>query len=165
MSTRLTEHFALEEFLPPGMDAGHVPADVAENLRLLAAAILEPVRERFGVPLHIHSGWRPAAYNAAHGGVRASDHTTGRAADFHVADTPTAPWEVNTGEAFHFICSSLAGAFGQVILEDHRIHLGLPGKLWVHAAIPSEKHPGDGSDTNAILYSYAPGKYRLEPRE
>lgn len=160
VSERLTEHFGLAEFLPAGIGEADVPEDVRANLLLLCRHILEPVRERFGVTVSIHSGWRPAAHNTAVGGVSGSDHTTGRAADFHVADTPTAPWTENTVQAARWIRDHLAGEFGQLILEDHRQHYGDPGKLWVHAAIPSPKHPGDGSDPNALLVSYAPKKYQ-----
>lgn len=161
---KLTEHFTLEEFLPVGVAPDQVPDDVRANLALLATAILEPVRERFDAAVYITSGWRPPRHNASVGGAATSDHVTGRAADFYVADTHTAPWEVNTTEAFAFIRTHLSGAFGQIIYEDHRAHFGRPGKLWVHAAIPSPKHPGDGSDADAVLYSYAPGQYRRTPK-
>lgn len=156
----LTDHFSLEEFLPAGIVAADVPPDVVENLMLLCKHVLEPVRARFGVPVVIHSGWRPPAKNAAIGGVPHSDHLTGKAADFHVADTPTAPWVENTLQAARYIREQLSGEFGQIIVEDHRAHYGDPGKLWVHVALPSAKHPGDGSDPNALLLSHTPQQYQ-----
>lgn len=158
MSVQLSEHFTLAEFLPHGIVEANVPADVAAQLTLLCKHILEPVRERFGVPVVIHSGWRPPAYNAKHGGTDHSDHMTGRAADFHVADTPTAHWVENTLQAARYIREQLSGEFGQLIIEDHRKHYGNPGKLWIHVALPSAKHPGDGSDINALLLSHAPNQ-------
>ena len=44
----------------------------------------------FGKPLHITSGYRTAAHNAAVGGSKYSQHLLGRAADFWVEDTPVA---------------------------------------------------------------------------
>lgn len=164
MSTPLSEHFRLEEFIG-SQPAASVPEDVALHLARLCETILEPVRAHFGLPLVIHSGWRPPQRNAAAGGVQTSDHLTGRAADFHVADGNGQPWEANTDAAFEWIRANLAGAFGQLILEDHRAFLGSPGKLWVHVAIPSPRHPGDGHDPAAVLFSYRPGAYQHGRRE
>ena len=41
-------------------------------------------------PVHITSGYRTAAHNAAVGGSKSSQHLLGRAADFWVEDTPVA---------------------------------------------------------------------------
>ena len=158
MSTPLTEHFTLEELLRPHTPLASVPQDVRENLERLALDILEPVRVAFDLPVVVSSGYRPYAYNIAIGGAKASDHVFGRAADFRVADGPH-PWETNTLNAFHLIRTNLVGRFGQLILEDHRIVLANPGKLWVHVAIPSAKHPGDGTDSAAMLFSPAPNVY------
>ena len=59
---------------------------VDEALMLL----LQCIREHFGKPLHITSGYRTAAHNAAVGGSKSSQHLLGRAADFWVEDTPVA---------------------------------------------------------------------------
>lgn len=157
--TRLSEHFTLDELVPTGTAESAVPMDVAFHLAKLATTLLEPVRGRFGLPVRVHSGWRPPARNAAAGGVKASDHLTGRAADFHVVDGNGQTWEANTIAAFEYLRTDMAGAFGQLILEDHRVFLANPGKLWVHVAIPSPKHPGDGTDPNAVLLSSRPGHY------
>ena len=45
---------------------------------------LQCIREHFGKPLHITSGYRTAAHNAAVGGSKSSQHLLGRAADFWV---------------------------------------------------------------------------------
>lgn len=164
--TRLSEHFALGEFLPKGIREADVPEAVALHLSKLAGSVLEPVREHFGLTVWITSGYRPPALNAATAGSsRTSDHQSGRAADFYVVAGNGQAWEANTQAAFEFIRTDLAGAFGQLILEDHRAFLGKPGRLWVHVAIPSPKHPGDGSDPDAVLYSYAPATYTRTPRE
>ena len=52
--------------------------------------LLQCIREHFGKPLHITSGYRTAAHNAAVGGSKSSQHLLGRAADFWVEDTPVA---------------------------------------------------------------------------
>jgi len=158
MSSQLSAHFALDEFLPPGMTEDNVPEDVHANLTRLCVDILEPARVAFDLPLVVTSGWRPFAYNVALGGARHSDHVHGRAADFHIADGPHS-WETNTVNAFHLIRTNLVGKFGQLILEDHRIVRKNSRKLWVHVAVPSAKHPGDGTDPSAVLFSPAPKTY------
>ena len=53
---------------------------VDEALMLL----LQCIREHFGKPVYITSGYRTAAHNAAVGGSKSSQHLLGRAADFYV---------------------------------------------------------------------------------
>ena len=50
--------------------------------------LLQAIREHFGRPITITSGYRTAAHNAAVGGAKSSQHLLGRAADIQVADTP-----------------------------------------------------------------------------
>ena len=49
--------------------------------------LLQAIREHFGKPITITSGYRTAAHNAAVGGAKSSQHLLGRAADIQVADT------------------------------------------------------------------------------
>lgn len=52
--------------------------------------LLQCIREHFGKPVYITSGYRTAAHNAAVGGSKSSQHLLGRAADFHVEGVPVA---------------------------------------------------------------------------
>lgn len=49
--------------------------------------LLQAIREHFGKPITITSGYRTAAHNTAVGGAKSSQHLLGRAADIQVADT------------------------------------------------------------------------------
>ena len=49
--------------------------------------LLQAIREHFGRPVTITSGYRTAAHNTAVGGAKSSQHLLGRAADIQVQDT------------------------------------------------------------------------------
>lgn len=52
--------------------------------------LLQCIREHFGKPVHITSGYRTTEHNAAVGGSKSSQHLLGRAADFYVEGVPVA---------------------------------------------------------------------------
>ena len=54
---------------------------VMGNLRRLCANILQPIRDEWGAPIIVGSGYRCTQLNAAVGGVVNSDHLYGCAAD------------------------------------------------------------------------------------
>ena len=54
---------------------------VTENLRQVAINIFQPLREAFGCPIYVSSGYRSAELNTAIGGSRRSQHVEGRAFD------------------------------------------------------------------------------------
>jgi len=54
---------------------------VVKNLTALVDNVLDPLREAWGRPIHVNSGYRCAELNKAVGGVPASQHMRGEAAD------------------------------------------------------------------------------------
>lgn len=54
---------------------------VIDNLNALVDNVLDPLREAWSKPLHVNSGYRCRALNKAVGGVPASQHMRGEAAD------------------------------------------------------------------------------------
>lgn len=83
---QLSEHFSLEELIASetaarlGID-NTPPPDIAANLRILALG-LERVRAVLGgKPIHVNSGYRCPALNAAIKGADNSMHLQGLAAD------------------------------------------------------------------------------------
>ena len=57
---------------------------VIDNLRALVENVRDPLREAWGAPIHVNSGYRCAALNKAVGGVPTSQHILGEAADITV---------------------------------------------------------------------------------
>ena len=85
-TTSLSPHFSLEQLTLSVAAKKHKlkntpDAATVERLRLLCAHVLEPLRELYGAPLYVNSGYRSPEVNAAVGGVRTSQHLLGEAAD------------------------------------------------------------------------------------
>ena len=56
-------------------------AEAEKNLEILVDCVLDPLRERWGVPIYVNSGYRCPALNAKVGGSPTSYHLRGMAAD------------------------------------------------------------------------------------
>ena len=70
-------------------------ATIVRNINLLVDNVLDPVRDKFGIPVIITSGYRCPQVNRLVGGVDNSQHMSGCAADFHVMGfTPSMMHEV-----------------------------------------------------------------------
>lgn len=54
---------------------------VINNLEALVNNVLDPLRDAWGAPIHVNSGYRCPELNKAVGGVPASQHLKGEAAD------------------------------------------------------------------------------------
>ena len=54
---------------------------VTENLKKVAEHIFQPVRDHFGKPIYVSSGYRGPELNRAIGGSKRSQHMEGRALD------------------------------------------------------------------------------------
>ena len=83
---RLSEHFVLAEFERSATAAANgidnsCPYQYIPVLQQLCKTILEPLRQHFGEPVIISSGYRCNQLNIKVGGAYASQHTLGEAAD------------------------------------------------------------------------------------
>lgn len=63
-----------------------LPTWARQRIERMALAMWTPLREAWGGPLRIVSGFRTPASNAAAGGARRSQHTEGRALDLAPSD-------------------------------------------------------------------------------
>ena len=69
--------------LPLSTGSGQAPR---ENVKALVREVLDPVREKLGMPIVVNSGYRCEKHNKDVGGVRNSQHLRGEAADIHCED-------------------------------------------------------------------------------
>lgn len=61
-----------------------IPRDLLPNVQNLIREVLDPLREWYGRPIYVNSGYRCEELNKAVGGARNSFHLTGCAADIDV---------------------------------------------------------------------------------
>ena len=78
------KHFTYKELVCK--HCGQLPPSVRENIESLVDNVLDPVREQYGKPIYVTSGYRCPAHNKAVGGVTNSQHMRGEAADIHCDD-------------------------------------------------------------------------------
>jgi zinc D-Ala-D-Ala carboxypeptidase len=124
----LTTHFTLEELF--ASDKAHElgiynrpPQEIVPRL-VYVAEMLERIRAALGGhPIVVTSGYRCEALNKAVGGVPASDHVSGHAADILV------PGFGNVQQVAQRLAHDAdVLQIGQLILE------GVKGKQWVHVS-------------------------------
>jgi hypothetical protein len=82
------------------------------NFKLLAENIFEPIREHFGVPINISSGYRSKELNTAIGGSLTSQHCQGEAIDIDMDGSTNG---VTNKMVFDYIKNNLN--FDQLIYE------------------------------------------------
>ena len=82
---------ALKEFVKSNTAArlginNNPSEDVKKNIELLVEKILDPLREKFGKPIIVTSGYRCKELNKAVGGAAKSQHMSGEAADIRTVE-------------------------------------------------------------------------------
>tara|TARA_B000000565_G_scaffold245115_1_gene212683 strand:- start:129 stop:590 length:462 start_codon:yes stop_codon:yes gene_type:complete len=129
---KLSENFSLSELtksqtaVRKGINNEPGTAEI-ENLIHLAEAVLQPVREHFGKPVMISSGYRSPALCEAIGSSTKSQHARGEAADFEIHG-------VDNKELATWISKNTE--FDQLILEFY--NEGDPNSGWVHCSAVTE---------------------------
>lgn len=98
-----------------------------ENLKIIANEIFQPLRDHFGVPIFVSSGFRSYKLNKAIGGSTTSQHGKGQALDLD-ADRFGA---VTNSQIFHYIKDNLS--FDQLIWESGNE----TEPAWVHVSYVS----------------------------
>jgi zinc D-Ala-D-Ala carboxypeptidase len=94
-----------------------------ENLKILCEKILQPLRDYYGMPVSVSSGYRSVALCEAVGSSAKSQHTKGQAADFEI-------FGVANKDVAEFIVQNLE--YDQCILEFWNEND--PNSGWVHCS-------------------------------
>jgi hypothetical protein len=133
-SRRLSEHFTLGEFLKSqtALRRGirNIPSEtIISKLTAVCVNVLEPVRQHFGRPVVISSGYRSPALNAAIGGSKTSQHMKGEAADWEIPGIPNPA-------AAEWVHKNLN--YDQLILEMYT--RGQPNSGWIHVGYSGAPH-------------------------
>ena len=86
------KHFTIEELTRSTVAAARgIPNVPGENereaLEVLVLALLDPLREIWGSPIYVNSGYRSPELNKTVGGVANSQHMKGQAADITTGNT------------------------------------------------------------------------------
>jgi uncharacterized protein YcbK (DUF882 family) len=115
------KYFNLKELTKTATGLPNTPnAEAIKNLEFLVEKLLDPLRELWGAPVIVNSGYRSPEVNMAVGGVKNSQHLRGEAADI-TAGNP----ELNR-KLFEMIANS-GLEFDQLIDEKNY--------TWIHLSI------------------------------
>lgn len=124
----LTKNFTLEELSNSStakrLGIDNIPNnEQVNNLRLLCEKVLQPIREKYGKPIIISSGFRCEKLNKAVGGSHTSEHRYGMAADFHSLSD-----KLSDNKALWDLIRTMNLNFGQLIYE----YGSDSGPDWIH---------------------------------
>jgi hypothetical protein len=129
----LSQNFNLDELcrsqiaIDCGIDNTPDSDAVVANLKLLCEKVLQPIRDHYGKPVKVSSGYRSEEINTLARGSRVSDHILGFAADIEIPGVPNA-------ELAQWVLDNLD--YTQVILEFYTP--GVPDSGWVHVSYKSD---------------------------
>lgn len=132
MIMKLTKNFTLEELTASSTAKrfgfkNEPNKEQIDKLRLLCEEVLQPIREAYGKPITVSSGFRSKELNTMIHGAKNSQHLKGEAADIHsVSDSIK-----DNKELFNLIVKMIKDGkikVGQLINEQNYnwIHISLP---------------------------------------
>lgn len=150
MAYKISKNFTYEEMYASstakarGID--NTPNDeVKANLFKLVTTILQPIRDEFGEPVIVGSGYRCPKLNAAVGGVPNSEHMAknGTAAADIKTKSDTLQDNMRLWKCIDKMIKDKKIKCGQFIFEYGKRNIGPD---WIHISLPSSRH------TNQYVY-------------
>ena len=126
---KLSEHFLLGEMTKSNShpEVYNIPSHEAiANLKRVCGW-LEVLRERYGKPIIINSGYRSPQLNKKIGGVPTSNHLTGCAVDIRVADMEQL---IRYAAILLDYADESHQQFDELLIERNRY-----GAIWLHFAV------------------------------
>lgn len=135
MATKLSKYFSLEELTysetAQKLKINNTPnATHLANMKKLANDVLDPIREKYGKPIYVNSGYRCPQLNTAVKGSKTSQHCNGGAADIRCSGSKA--------KLFKLIESMIKNGeikVGQLIWE----YGTKQEPQWIHVSIPYSK--------------------------
>lgn len=133
----LSKNFTLQEMTASSTANKHGIANVpgaqeAMNLYKLCNEVLQPIRDKYGKPIIVGSGFRNKQVNKLVGGAANSDHMFGAAADIHTKSDKPADNKV----LFDLIVKMAQN--GEIecrqIIDEYNYS-------WIHCAVNHDKNP------------------------
>ena len=123
------KHFTISELLKSDTATKHklwngAPKEAEENLRALVDEVLDPLREAYGKPVRVNSGYRCPLLNRLVGGSPNSQHMRGEAADIQ----PVIGNDADLPELARILIEN--GKFDQLILYPTFIHVSWKRLGW-----------------------------------
>ena len=145
MATKITKNFTLEELYASSTanrkGINNFPPDNIKKQLIDLAALLQKIRDKYGYPIYVNSGYRCLALNNAVGGSKTSQHLKGQAADIVVTGGRT---NAHLFTVIKGMIDSGELKVGQLIWE-----YGTKSEPnWVHVSLPYTK-------VNNVLYLYS----------
>lgn len=142
---KITENFSLEELISSETarkrGINNTPSESIKNsLIKLTEDILQPIRDRYGKPIKVTSGYRSPQLNKIIGGAKTSQHMYGEAADLKASDG-------DNRKLFNLILEMIKS--GEITVGQCIWEYGTKQQpRWVHISLPNSKHK------NQVLYLY-----------
>ena len=135
---QLSSNFTIEELtstsktnlLAVNREAALNDPVITNNLKTLATKVLQPIRDFYGKPVNVTSGYRSKALNIAVGGSQTSQHSYGEAADIQIEG-------ISVDKLFEDLRSGKVvplDNIGQVIKEK------VGGAEWIHISIMTPRY-------------------------
>lgn len=140
---KLSKNFTYEELVKSAtatrLKINNTPnKEQHDSLKKLAETVLQPIRDKYGKPLIVSSGFRCEKLNKAVGGAKTSQHCKGEAADIRTVSDSVA----DNKELFNFILDMINKGeikVGQLI-DEYQYN-------WIHVSLPRV-----GKMNNQILH-------------
>ena len=118
------KYFTFEELSKTSQKANNtIPEHIKPNLEYLVNNLLDPIRELWGKPIIVNSGYRSFEVNKLVGGAKNSQHMTGEAADITAGS-------VESNKRLFEIIANSGLEFDQLIDEK--------GYRWIHISLKKE---------------------------
>lgn len=132
-----------------------VPEKYRGNMERLCKEVLQPIREAWGRPIVVSSGYRCAKLNKAVGGVNTSQHAYGSAADIHTVENTLGENKklydliVRLAKEGKIKCRQIIWEYGHAARGGSVAKPVDVGPKWIHLSVNDSEH---AVQNNKLIY-------------